>query len=841
MADEFESNGWAAIHNAAHRGFLKSIDFFLSEDQEFIELETRDELHMTPFLCSIDGNKIEAVEHLMKAGAKVDTINAHNHGAVELCALKQYIEMLEFLIKLDHTQIPVWKNIIRFLSSESEEEAESAGKCLEILTLGSKADGINPKWEPFYNHGGVTTIVKVAKSSISDEAKIPAFRTLLNIIERNEVKEQIASSGGIPVFIKLLKSNNHFVVQLAAEILRELAPIPAFAEPITQNNGIPSLVKVLQTIHNPEVLIPVTDCLGNLAEADSKYQSQIGNAQGCMQQIVTLLEENRERELLHALARAVGKIANDDQNNQNTFVSLGVTVHIVTLTRLKNKDVQTTAVEAIHKLANNNPDTQKIIVSEKIPELLLKLLKDSRAEQVQEKTALALWALAGTEFDVKRYIAEKIGVNLLVQFCNTLSDNLHYMGSECLGILAQGPLNFQSEISASNGITPLRKHLGSDKEYIVLSVIRTIRYLCLGVGYVTHKKNQNMILQLTGIKSLVALMIHSRSEEIQIESALTLAAVSLGNQPVLDEIKKYPEFSYVRILKLMYSSDPMVRLLAGLALATFAYNNIAEQKEIADQGGVRFNCFAPFLQSNDEMYRCLAAFQVVVLARIIPDEEQALSSAAGIKLIVDILQDSMSNETISLACDCIARLAHTRAGVPAAIVSIDAVNLLCQQLLSPAEQIRGCASIALGYLSFNHSGERQILNRCRADPYLMRVLLHYTKNCKISPDFLKGWQHYKKVGLPPVQDGRPNLVGFIPPDGPGISIDTISNTPSSSSNTNADEGRIGDQGSTSRTISRHDTGSRTDGTPIQAETPINASQISLESSQSPQLQEIAAE
>jgi hypothetical protein len=51
-----------------------------------------------------------------------------------------------------------------------------------------------------------------------------------------------------------------------------------------------------------------------------------------------------------------------------------------------------------------------------------------------------------------------------------------------------------------------------------------------------------------------------------------------------------------------------------------------------------------------------------VLARIIPDEEQALSSAAGIKLLVDLLQDSTSNETIALACDCIARLSHTRAG-----------------------------------------------------------------------------------------------------------------------------------------------------------------------------------
>lgn len=538
MADEFEANGWAAIHNAAHRGFLKSVDFFLSEDHAFIELETRDELKLTPFLCAISGNRIDAVEHLMKAGAKVDVINAHNHGAVELCALKQYIEMLEYLIKIDNPQIPVWKNLIKFMSSESEEEAEAAGKCLEILTLPSKEYGINEKWEPFYNHGGVTTIVKVAKGSIGDSAKIPAFKTLLNILGKEEVKEQVSSTGGIPTFIRLLKTNgqqNHYVIQLAAEILRELAPIPVYAETIAQNNGIANLVKVLQTVHNPEVLVPVTDCLGNLAEADPKYQTQIGNAQGCFQQIVSLLEEKSDKELLHSLARAVGKIADNDSTNQNAFVGLGVTIHIVTLTRLKIREIQTTAVEAIRKLATNNPDTQKQIVAEKVPELLLKLLRDSRAEQVQEKTALALWALAGLEFDVKRYIAEKIGVNLLVQFCNTLSDNLHYMGSECLGILAQGPLNFQSEISAANGITPLRKHLGSDKEYIVLSVIRTIRHLCLGVGYVPHKKNQNMIMQLTGIKSLVALMIHSRDETIQIESALTLAAVSLGKSTLYNK------------------------------------------------------------------------------------------------------------------------------------------------------------------------------------------------------------------------------------------------------------------------------------------------------------------
>ena len=54
---------------------------------------------------------------------------------------------------------------------------------------------------------------------------------------------------------------------------------------------------------------------------------------------------------------------------------------------------------------------------------------------------------------------------------------------------------------------------------------------------------------------------------------------------------------------------------------------------------------------------------MVTLARIIPDEEQAVSSAAGIKLLVDLLAESKSNEILALAADCIARLAHTRAGM----------------------------------------------------------------------------------------------------------------------------------------------------------------------------------
>lgn len=54
--------------------------------------------------------------------------------------------------------------------------------------------------------------------------------------------------------------------------------------------------------------------------------------------------------------------------------------------------------------------------------------------------------------------------------------------------------------------------------------------------------------------------------------------------------------------------------------------------------------------------------QVVILARIIPDETQARSSTIGINLLVDLLRNSRSDEILALAADFVACLSHTRAG-----------------------------------------------------------------------------------------------------------------------------------------------------------------------------------
>ncbi|KAL8590568.1 hypothetical protein ACOMHN_011004 [Nucella lapillus] len=817
-----DETGWHHIHHCAFRGYIKSLERFVENDPDSLELQTQDDLCSTPFLLAVSSGIQDTVESLIQLGSKINVINSQNHGAVEICAIKQFMSLLELFLAKDLEQLPVWKNLLRMMGSDMEEEVSASALCLRNLTDPSE-EGIHPNWEPFYLNGGVPVICKVAKSTLAEDSKIPVLQLLLNVLGKGEVQEQLVSSGGVPAFIKLLKSSDSYIIQLAATVIRDLAQNADFSELLMQSGAIPALHRVLQTVHDPEVQTPTVQAIGNIAASGAKQRNTVGSTPGCIGTMVGLFETaTGNTELLLALTETVSSVSQESRDNQNTYVDEGVTQHIVNviLNQARNKRIQESAVEAIHRLAANNPHVQHDVLERSAERLLMQLLKKRNAESLQEKTAMALWALAGDDLNEKREMANGIGVQTLIEFTNSMSENLHLIGSEGLGVLAQGPLNQQSQIGSANGVYPLVRLLRSDSEEIVLSVIRSLRHLCVGVGNVANRRNQNTISTSRGIKLLVALMVHSHSQRIQVESAFTLGCVCLGNNEILDEIQGNLDFSYVRILKMLYAEDDEVRLLAGSALAAFAYNSIQQQREIADQGGVRYNCFVPFLRSDNEAHRCHAAYQVVVLARIIPDEEQARSSAVGIKLLVDILDQSSSEDARSAAAAYIACLAHTRAGVPSAIVAVAAVEYLCEMLLSRSEQVRGNAAIALGYLSYNHAGERHLLNKCRLDPYLMLVIKHYTKRSKLSSAFVEGWRHYKKVGLPPIPEGRPSLIRARPPrdDMRPITILSLEDTPSGSGHMRS-SATGDDTGRTSR-ASRESRGTRQS---------LHASHLSLDS------------
>ncbi|XP_019638364.1 PREDICTED: ankyrin and armadillo repeat-containing protein-like [Branchiostoma belcheri] len=754
--NEVDEQGWGHVHHAAFNGYVKSVERFVTAMEDQLEFTTQDNLHSTPLLCATMSGNIEMIQKLLDLGAQIDYKDNRNHGVVEIAATKNFVETLEFFIKLDNPKLPVWKNLIKFLSSSEDEEAEAAGKVLRILTTATQ-DGPSPNLEPFVDSDGVLAIVKVITGFVGEEAKIQAFNVLVNIIENDRVKQQVLKGGGIPPSVKLLKTENKGLLFPLLIVLKELCKEKQYADPVVANGAIPAIVKVCQTVNDNDVFVQAIDALGNIAESDPDHRTTVGGTPGLFSTLVNLFEDCTSKALVLSLTMAIGKMVRGDKNNQERYVNEYGASPLIMLVRVRNKDIQLSAIEALYCLADGNDFAQKAILEEGAVMPLIQLLKRTRAPDVQEMSAMALWALAGDDLNERRSMAGMMGVPLLIEFVTSLSETLHYIGAEGLAVLAQGPHSKATLIGHANGVQPLVRLLKSDKEYIVACAMNAIRHLCVGTGYVPHPKNQATVQQARGIKSLIALMVNSRNELIQVQAALTLACAALANKENEEHIAENLDFSFIHILRLLYSENEQVKLLAGEALAAFAFNNVAQQREIAESGGVRMHNFLTFLESKDEYCRCSGAFQIVVLARIVPDEDQASSSAIGIKLLVDLLEFSQKEQIQALTCDCLARLAHTRAGVPAAIVSINGVELLCRLMMSQTEQVRYCAAVALGYLTFDHTAERQLLRRCREQPYLVKVLLYHTRYGKISPSFLEGWNHCKRIGLPPIPE-KPKFI-----------------------------------------------------------------------------------
>lgn len=97
----------------------------------------------------------------------------------------------------------------------------------------------------------------------------------------------------------------------------------------------------------------------------------------------------------------------------------------------------------------------------------------------------------------------------------------------------------------------------------------------------------------------------------------------------------------------------------------------------------------------------------------------------------------------------ISSLCHTRAGIPDAMVTIGAIQLLTNHLFSANEQVRFSCAVALGYLTYNRTASRYLLSVCRNRPGLYdRLMASIGKNPKINSNFVEDFQRARIIGLP---------------------------------------------------------------------------------------------
>ena len=750
---EFDNNGWAHVHHAAFNGYQKSVLRFVNTKPDRLEILTEDGQGLTPLLIACVSGQKEIVETLINLGANVNAVDRKMLGAVELSSLNENTHLLEFFIEAK-TGINVFSILFQCLSGKHNNADLEMAACKSIHLLSNNSEFC----DKIVENSGIKSLLEYLKSTIAiDSSKDTCLEILLNVFKTCSVHDQVLKNGGIEILIDNLKLANEPSIYLKAVKILGMLAMHAGKDikyKIDDQSGITTIVTILKSAKENGPL--VLECLATLLvliTGDKKMQTNFCTKAAGMKVLIDLMSESTDPRQNVATLQVIVATVSDNRQAQAMFAELNGFKALSIMLKSKSSDCVISAVIAVERLATKNEQNQDILLKQGIINVLIKILKKSRHVEGKAATAGALWAIAGDKFHQQRAIATLMGTGVCIEFLgSSVPSQLHFYGSEGIQTLTKGVGREIDEIANAGGIQRILHILGNatTPSYVALSILKSLRSLCIAPGYAPHIVNQKMCMNEGALRIIINYAKNARTEKEQAESYYTLGAIAYGNKENLSVITKTTDFSYIDVLTLLYSNNIHVKEISGSALALFAFNSQKQLKEIAYSGGIPYQHFVPFLMSKDKMCVAHTAFQMSVLSKIIPDEAPALSSATGIKILVDLL-DSENEEVQALSSNLISGLSALKSGVPNAIISIGTITKLCKLLSSPFDIVQASAAVTLCQLSQEPAGQRQLLNHCRHDPYLFKVLQRFPHRVKFTEQFVKRWKHNKDVGLPPIR------------------------------------------------------------------------------------------
>ena len=760
---------WQAIHHASFHNHSEIVSHLVLNDVSLLESKTMDSRKATPLMQATLGGALDTVKRLVKLGADLSTVDGLEKSLVHAAAMNMHINILLFYAQCDSPSLRIWELLVGMLKSPLEtREPELAACCLDPLTTAYAS-----YWEKLLKSDGVVALSDLLKSS-DRTVQANVAMVLQNISGNDDVRRAIIAAGAIPDLVALLKTDDTDIQSRCSVVLGDVGSIDENYDSIAEEGAIQPLVSLLHS-NDPAVQLNSANCIRVLVDGNGHNQATFLSFGG-MQPLVNLL--NSKSDIVQACAAETIKAAcTRFKQGQDSAVDEGGIRLLIILLRSQNPRVQIQAAGAMEAIADSNAKAQNRIMfgdetrTHPIGTHALKRLLKFKTVDLKIHGASALWAVAGTTIANQRHIASLIGIDMLVQLLSLPNERLAIVSAQAIHALSSGPAEFRNRICESGGVLPLVRLLKpqlQSSSLVLVNVMRTLVSLCVGPANTPHTINQNTIVEGRGVYYLVELMDEHSDPLVRAKAAWVLASISLRNMPVQQSIVTNPDFNFVSILQMMTSDSEEVRLCAGMALATFAYNSSTHQKAIADVGGIQYSLFESFLYSKNESHRGHAALQSVVLAKVISGPGEIAVAIRGLETLI-LLLTSQLDESRILAGDFLASLAHTRAGIPSAIVAAGGVKLLLSNLASNVEAVVASAAVALGYLSFNRTAAREMMTAMRNEPELFDVFRHYTFNGKVSPQFLDSWTATRKVGLPALsletKGGPPVITDRLPLDG----------------------------------------------------------------------------
>jgi hypothetical protein len=295
---------------------------------------------------------------------------------------------------------------------------------------------------------------------------------------------------------------------------------------------IESLINLISKQHSPQIICSYFDCLANIVSYSSEYQEKIFNSKDFLLIIVNVYLEKFDLILSLSVIRFIRQLVKNNEQIQNLLAHYGACEHLLGALSASSKELQQVSIETIQALCQKNQQVQQILLREHAVEQLLNLLEKTNMSNLQIAIVCTLWSLCENSSSRKRDVATRIGVRKLISFYTLKSDEHLLPVTEALTELAKCTasikLNIQEEITHAQGIPYLIRLLKSDNEMLVLSVLRTLQLISCAPGFVYNQTTQEIIVKNDGISLLVALMMHAKSELVQVEAAQSLACITLS-------------------------------------------------------------------------------------------------------------------------------------------------------------------------------------------------------------------------------------------------------------------------------------------------------------------------
>ncbi|XP_027444855.2 ankyrin and armadillo repeat-containing protein isoform X1 [Zalophus californianus] len=747
-----EKRGWMPIHFAAFYDNIGIIIALCRKDPSLLEAEATAENQCTPLLLAATSGALDTIQYLFSLGANWRKTDIKGNNIIHLSVLTFHTEVLKHIIELNIPELPVWKTLVEMLQCESYKRRMMAVMSLEVICLAN--DGY---WKYILDAGTIPALINLLKGS-KIKLQCKAVGLLSNISTHARIVHAIVDAGGIPALINLLASDEPELHSRCAVILYDIAQLEN-KDVIAKYNGIPALISLLK-LDIENVLINVMNCIRVLCIRNEQNQRAVRDHKG-IQHLITFLSSDSD--VLKAVSSAtIAEVARANRDVQDAIAMEGAIPPLVALFKGKQLSVQVKGAMAVESLASYNPCIQRAFLEKSLSKYLLKLLKAFQTD-VKEQGAVALWALAGQTLKQRKYMAEQIGYNFIINMLLSPSAKMQYVGGEAVIALSKDSRMHQNQICEGNGIAPLVRLLRISKiaEVTLLSVIRAVGSICIGVAHTSNPISQQFIVEENAFPVLIHLLRNHPSPNIKVEVAFSLACIVLRNDLLQNELQENEGFKYADVLYLLHSPDKDICLRAGYALTLFAFNNRLQQYLILESGIMTISIFEPFLESTIETEKAMAAFQIIILAKVIIDVDHITLSARGVTILVDSLY-SVHSTTIVLTGNLIASLAHSRAGIPEAFTTLGTIQRLCYHLYSGNEEVRTACSCALGYLTYNANAFRILLKECRNKPnQFLRITNNINRDASINPAFLKEFQMQQRVGLPSLsleKNGGPSVI-----------------------------------------------------------------------------------